>query len=608
MSHGYMGKLLHVDLTTGKIETLPLDEVLKRDFVGARGFAARLMWEWGVPKCDPLGPKNVLMFLTGPLTGTGAPCMRAVVASRSPLTGTYLDSFFGGFLGPEIKYAGYDGIILTGKAPEPSYLVVDDDRVAIRDARVLWGKTTHDLYPALFEDLGTDTYKVACIGPAGENLVRFALVDTYFHRQAGRGGAGAVMGSKNLKAIAVHGSGKVTVDDPKRFLSAIRKAQRTLLSAPGVAEFNRNGTLGGITDDSASGILPTFNYRQASFDGADGLMGHQYEKRIWLRNTACMGCVIACSKVGVIRRGKHNGLVCDNVEFESTGTMGSNLGFRRAEELQYANHLADSLGMDTMSCGGAVGFAIEAYGRGLLRTPDMAEIKPEFGKAEAIWSLIQKIAYRDGVGDLLAEGVKRASERLGGDAPRFAMHTKGLETPGYEPRGMPGHALGYATADRGGCHERGYLVHLEARGAKFHGQPVDRFTRVGKAQMLVEQQNSTAGCDTIVPCHFAGEAGDDTFVELLNAGVGASYSVENIYRVGERIWNQTKLFNLREGFTRADDHLPIRMAEEGLPDPGVEGQRIPQADLDYMLDDYYRLRGWDERGVPREEKLRELGI
>jgi len=608
LRYGYHERFLRVNLTTGEIDTFPPSEGLIENYVGGRGFAAKMMWNLAVPKVDPLEPENVLMFLTGPLTGLGAPCMRSLIAFKSPLTLTYCDSYHGGFLGAEIKYAGYDGIVIYGRADSPVYLYIEDDKVEIHDAAYLWGLDTEQVYHALYKKIGGDRFEIACIGPAGENLVRFALLDCSYHRQAGRGGGGAVMGSKNLKAIVVRGTHRLRVAEPGRFQAAVRRAYADLEMAPMALDFRRYATLSGIVDDSEKGILPTFNYQRASFEHAANLLGKVYEERIWLRNAACMGCSIACSKMGAIRRGKHKGTICDNVEFETTGTMGSNLGFTKVEDLQYASHLCDILGLDTMSTGVTIAFATEAYKRGVLSRDDLDGIELDWGTADAVHTMIEKIARREGIGDLLAGGVKRVSEKLGREALKIAMHTKGLETPGYEPRGMPGHALGYATGDRGGDHERSYLVDYEARGALWKGKPVDRFAREGKAEILIHTQNITAANDTLILCHFANEVRLETGIEMLNAATGFNLAEENLFTVGERVWNITRLFNLREGFTRADDDLPVRVKEEPLPDPGVKGQRISQEALDYMLDDYYHLRGWDENGVPTEEKLTALGI
>lgn len=607
MRYGYHKRFLHVDLSTGGIHEFgPWDGLIER-FIGGRGFAASMMWNLARGRVDPLGPDNVLMFLPGPLTGTVAPCMRSVIAFKSPLTGTYSDSFHGGFLGPEVKYAGFDGIIVTGQANSPVYLYVEDQEVQIRDAKHLWGLDTYRLYEVLQKEVG-GRFELACIGPAAEKLVRFALVDCSPHRQAGRGGGGAVMGSKQLKAMVVSGSHRIHVAHPRRFMAAARLAHQKLREGPAAAWFNESSTVGRVADDSEKGVLPTYNFQRASFPEAGNLTAPAHRERLWVRNTACMACPIACGKVSVIRRGPHRGVVAENVEFESTATLGSNLGLKKVEDLQYAAYLCDLYGMDTMSTGGVVGFAIEAYKRGIISQTELGGLDIDFGKSTSIHKLIEKIARREDVGDLLAEGVKRASEELGGEAPAFAMHVKGMEMPGYEPRGLPGQALGYATSDRGGDHERGYLVHHEIRNAPWRGELVDRFARKGKAEILIETQNRTAGNDTLISCHFAAEVTDQVYAELLSAATGVGIGVPELALVGERIWNMTRMFNLREGYSRADDDLPPRVKEEGLPDRPVQGQHISQSNLDGMLDEYYRLRGWDERGIPTQAKLEALGL
>jgi aldehyde:ferredoxin oxidoreductase len=609
LRYGYHERFLRIDLTKGRIDSFPPEDDLVEKWVGGRGFAAKMMWDLAVPKADPLAPENVFMFLTGPLTGMGAPCMRSMIAFKSPLTLTYSDSYHGGFFGSELKYAGYDGLVIYGRADSPVYLHVEDDQVEIRDATHLWGLDTEQLYHALEQEVGgSGRFEIACIGPAGENCVRYALVDTSYHRQSGRGGGGAVMGSKNLKAVVVRGTHRLPVANPQRFQAAAREAYATLADAPGAEDFRRFGTLSGIVDDSEKGILPTFNHQQASFEHAADLLGKVYEERIWLRNSSCIGCSISCGKMGAIRRGRYAGTISDNVEFETTGTMGSNLGFTKAENLQYASHMCDMLGLDTMSTGVTIAFATEAYKRGILSKADLDGIELDWDAANAIHKMIVKIAHREGIGDLLAEGVRRVSEKLGGEALEIAMHTKGLEAPGYETRAMPGHALGYATGDRGGDHERSYMVHYEARGALWQGKPVDPFSRDGKAEILIDVQNSRAGHDTLIICHFANEIEQENVIDLLTAATGIDLTENDLQTVGERAWNITRLFNIREGFTRADDDLPVRVKEEPLPDPGVKGRRITQADLDFMLDDYYQLRGWDKFGVPTEARLRALGI
>jgi len=615
MRPGYHGRLLWVDLTSGRLETQPLADTHIQDYVGGKGFGARILYDTVEAGTDGFDPSNLLMFLPGPLTGTLAPSMREVIVFKSPLTGAYGDSFHGGTFGPEIKYAGYDGIVITGRARSPAYLYVDDDQVELRDATFLWGKDTYETYHHLYAHLGDESFKLACIGPAGENLVRFALIDMTPHRQAGRSGGGAVMGSKNLKAIAVRGTHRLTTADPERLVAAVRRSWCQIQRGAEMKGFTELGTLGGFDAHSDLALFPVYNGKQASFAGAIKIDGVEHRKHIWLRNTACMGCVIACSKVGAIRRGPYRGTVCENVEYESQALMGANLGLDHLEGVQYACHLCDVLGLDTISTGGVIGWAMEALERGHLTPADVDNLDLTWGNYQATIKMVEMIAHRQGIGDLLAEGVMRAAEKTGKDSYKYAMHTKGMEMPGYDPRGLPGHGLGYMTGDKGGEHVQGYTVGYEAWGGEWRGRVFDRFGVDGKAELVKWIQDLQVGTNTLVKCDFtkgSSEQGGgttlDTFAEMLSAVTGVEYTEDDLMRVGERIFNLTRLFNLREGFTREDDDVAYRCRTDPLPDAPVKGRVLTREDLDYMLDDYYRSRGWDEQGVPTVVKLRDLGL
>lgn len=613
MKGGYQGRILRIDLSSGTSDTIAVGQELAEKYIGGKGFGVRFLYDLVGPEVDPLAPSNVLMFMPGPLTGTLAPSMREALVFKSPLTGLYADSFHGGVLGPEIKYCGYDGIVITGKANSPAYVYLDGDRVEIRDAGFLWGADTNKTYEKLYEALGDRTIKIACIGPAGENLVRFALIDCTPHRQAGRCGAGAVMGSKNLKALVVRGgSHLVRVADSARFLDLVRAAHERIKQMPA---FHELGTLKDVPGHSTAAVIPTLNAQRATFDGVDAIAGPLHRDRIWLRHTACMGCVTACSKVGTLRRGPHRGTVVENVEYESLALMGANLGIDNLEGLAYACHLCDLYGLDTMSAGGVIGFAMEAAERGDLAKGDLDGLDLRFGAYQEVHRLLGMIAHREGMGDLLAEGVKRASEAIGGDSFKYGLHTKGLEMPGYDPRGLPGQGLGYMTGDKGGEHVQGYMPDFEYRGYPWQNAEVDRFALAGKAEIVIWLQNYQVGTNTLVKCDFvkryAEDGGSPTpseFAEFLTSVTGRTCSPEDIEFVGERIWNLTRLYNLREGITRQDDDLPYRIRAEALEDPPAAGCKLSQRDLDTMLDEYYRLRGWDVNGVPSAAKLAELGL
>jgi len=608
MSTSYMGQFLKIDLTHRRVETIPFDPDLQRRFVGGKGVGAKLLYDLAPPGCDPLGPDNPLMFMTGPLTGTRAPAMRGCVIAKSPLTGTFLDSYFGGHFSPEIKYAGYDGLILTGRSEAPVYLWIDDDRVEIRDAAHLAGKDTFETNHALKAELADPSIKIACIGPAGERRIRYALIACEYNRQAGRGGAGAVMGSKNLKAIAIRGTRPVAVADMGAFKTAVETACAQL-NEETIGPFTLDGTAGSIPFANETGLLPVRNYRDGVFEGAEGLGPEAQREKLWQRDLACAGCPIRCSKMGKIRAGKYAGIVSDAVEYELLGLLGSNLGISDIRAVTHLAHRCDAMGIDGMSAGGAIGFAMELFEKGVIGPDDTDGVDLAFGGVPAADHLLDLIAERKGrLGELLGEGVKRAAEALGGEAPDMAVHIKGLEYPAWGPRGVPGMALAAATADRGGCHQRAFPILDEVEG-EWKGEPITQLGLEKKAEIVVEKQNDLAALDALVKCDFAQYGIErPTYLDLLAAATGQRMSTANLQILGERIWNMVRLFNIREGFTRREDAIPKRFMAEPLPSGPQAGHRITQDDMDRLVSDYYKLRGWDEDGKPRPETLERLGL
>ena len=604
----YMGKLLYVDLSAKVSREMILDDRLVKNFVGGKGFGSKILYDLLPAGTDPLSPQNILMFMPGPLTGTVAPAMRGCVVTKSPLTGTFADSYFGGHFAQEIRYCGFDGIIISGAAKEPSYLWIDEDKVEIRSAEGVWGLDTFATVKKIREELGDETVKTACIGPAGEKMVSFALINCEFNRHAGRAGTGAVMGSKNLKAVVLRGSKPVTTADPAAFKAAVDQAYSELINDDSIASFTSDGTAGSIDFANDEQLLPTYNYYNGTFDKAAGLNAEAQRKNFWLRNVACAGCPIACGKVGLIKRGRHKGMVSDVVEYETASMIGSNLGLSNIREVAYLVKKCDAMGLDGMSAGGVAGFAIEAFQKGLITVKDTGGLELKFGDAASADYLLEAIASREGLGDMLAKGVKLAAEELAGGADAFAVHIKGLESPAWGPRSVPGMALALATADRGGCHQRAFPINYEV-GGEWEGEPVDRLTLKGKGEIVAYLQNYLAALDTLVKCDFAQYGIKDvTYCRMLEAATGETWNVDKLMLLGERVWNQIRLFNLREGFTRADDTLPKRFTEEPLPEGPYRGERIPLEDLDRLLDDYYAVRGWDSEGRPTEEKLKALGI
>ncbi len=606
--NSYMEKILAVDLSSRSSRVYGINPLVRESLVGGKGLGARLLYDLVRPDADPLGPANALLFMTGPLTGTRAPAMRGCVITRSPLTGTFLDSYFGGHFAQEIKYAGYDALVILGRSPDPVYLWVDDDNVEFRDASHLAGADTFAANRSIKDELGDESIKVACIGPAGENLARTALISCEYNRQAGRGGTGTVMGSKNLKAVALRGTYPVMVSDMPGF----RKAAETACGELGeetMGDFTYGGTAVSVSFSNEFGLLPTSNYRRGSFEKASRLDDQAQKKDLWLRDLACAGCPIRCSKMGKIRAGKYKGLVSDAVEYELAALLGANIEIGDVKALTHLAERCDALGLDGISAGGIIGFAMEAFEKGIITASDTGGRELAFGSVEAADYLLEVIAFRQGkLGDLLADGVRRASEVLGRGSESFAVHIKGLETPAWGPRGVPGMALALATADRGGCHQRAFPVIYEA-GGEWKGKPVDQTTLEGKAEMVFEPQNYLAALDTFIKCDFAQYGiSESTYRELLRTAAGKELSKEGLYELGERVWNLVRVFNVRQGFSKKDDIVPPRFMKEPLPDGPAKGHVISGPDLDRLLNEYYALRGWNEEGLPERETLQRLGV
>ncbi|MGQ9787726.1 MAG: aldehyde ferredoxin oxidoreductase family protein [Candidatus Hadarchaeaceae archaeon] len=606
----YRGKILEVDLSSGNVVKHSLEPNVARRLVGGKGLAAWLLYKMVEPGTDPFDEKNVLIFATGPLTGTIAPSQRGLACAKSPLTGTFSDSYFGGHFIQELKYAGYDALVVKGKSENLSYLWIDEGQVKIEDATSLKGQDTTQTNVSIKRELGDSRVKVACIGPAGEKKAKFALIDCDVKRQAGRGGLGAVMGSKNLKAVAIRGTGSVEVAKPQEFFELAKESYRILIESEAVkAVWSRYGTAGSVEFSNMQGFFPTKNFQDGHIENGDKLSGLSQSKLLWLRRAACYSCPIICSAISVVRKGPYSGTVLDGIEYETTGLLGANCGLTDPEVVAYANYLCDELGLDTITTGGVIGLAMELFERGIWNSPELGALKLRFGNGGAVLKLIRMIAHREGVGDLLAEGVKRVAEKIGGRAKDFVIHIKGLETPAWPPRGSPGMGLALATADRGGCHERGWPVGYEVEGFPGPSGPVERLSLEGKAELVKWEQDWLAAVDTLIGCDFSRNGlTPEHSAQLLSAATGWEIKTDEFLRIGERVWNLTRMFNVREGFTRKDDDLPRRFKEEPLPSGPAKGHMVSASDLNRMLDDYYRLRKWDSDGVPTREKLAELGL
>lgn len=598
---GYTGKLLRVNLTdkTIKKENLNLEDAKK--YIGARGLGTKYFMNEVDPKVEPFSPDNKLIFMTGPLTGTLATSGgRYEVVAKAPLTGTIGASNSGGHFGPELKYAGYDGIIFEGKSEKPVYLYINDDEVELRDAEHLWGKNVFETTDMLLEEAGEDA-RVACIGPGGEKLVLFATVMNDKHRAAGRSGLGAVMGSKNLKAIAVKGSKSVRVAKPKEFLEICKKSRKMLKDHPVTgAGLPTYGTEILVNILNQSGGLPTRNWKDGGiFEHAEETSGEALTEKYLVRNKGCFGCNMGCGRVTRIPDGKFKSFG-EGPEYEAGWSYGADCGVRNLEAICKANFICNELGIDPITMGSTIACAMEMYEKGILSREELGRDLP-FGDDEGIVEFTRMTGMREGFGDKMALGSYRMAELYG--HPELSMSVKKQEMPAYDGRCLQGMGLEYATSNRGGCHVRGYLTSPEILGVP---AKLDPLVTNEKASWLKTFQDLTAVVDSAGICLFTTFGiGLPEIAEMLRTAMGVDFTDEEVLQAGERIWNLEKLFNLEAGFTKDDDRLPDRLLKEPMPAGPAKGL-VNQ--LDVMLKEYYEVRGWDENSIPTEEKLKELSI
>ncbi len=594
---GYMGKLLRVNLSNGQTSIEEIPQNLRKDFIGGRGLAVKYLYDEINPEIDALSSENKLIFATGPATGTTSPTGgRYMVVTKGALTGTVASSNSGGFFGPALKKAGFDMVIIEGKADNPVYLYITDKSVSIKDAGHLWGKTTHETTDTLLNENNSKNGKVACIGPAGENLVKFAAIINDKHRAAGRTGVGAVMGSKNLKALFVDGNLKVSVAD-ENFKEIMKEKLKVIKENPITGEaLPQLGTkvLDNIVNEN--GLYPTNNFQTGVFDGTNEMCGEALvEKGYLVKNTACFACPISCGRVVKLP----NGLKGEGPEYETGWALGANCGVSNLIAITEANFLCNELGLDTISVGVTISCAMELFEKGFIKQDELEKGPAlNFGSSEAIVFYTKKLAYREGIGDKLAEGSYRLAESYG--APKYSMSVKKQELPAYDPRGVQGHALQYATSNRGGCHVRGYMIAPEILGSpeKLDPQSLD-----GKAEWVKIFQDLTSVIDSSGLCLFTSFAlGAGDYKDIVNAVTGFDFTTEELLKTGERIYNLERMFNLKANILPAQDTLPERFLKEPMPDGPNKGIVVK---LDKLLPEYYKVRGW-ENGIPSEEKLKEL--
>jgi aldehyde:ferredoxin oxidoreductase len=608
---GYKGNILVIDLSSKKADTIPLDDKMARQFIGGKGLGGVLLFETMGARIDPLSPESQILITTGPLTGTYCPSTRAVIIGKSPATGTFCDSYVGGHLGAELKFAGYDVLCIRGKSQDPCFVFINDDKVNFMSAAHLWGKDIAQTDEMIKKEIGRDLH-IAIIGPAGEKLVKYALISVDVHRQAARGGLGAVFGSKNLKALAVKGSGSILPDQPDRFMKIAKEIKAEILDPNnlGMVTLRKIGTGRSILFASSQDLYPTRNFQTGTFPGVEKISGETMRETFWVKDKACFGCPINCSKLGFVRSGKYKGTVVEGVEYETSTLLGANLDIDNLMAIAAANELCDRLGLDAISTGNVIGFVMECFEKGIVNQKDLDGIQLEFGNEEAVMEMIRKIAFREGIGDLLSQGVRDVAKQFGHDSEKFAMQVKSLEFPGWGVRASPGMGLAYATAERGADHERAFPIAYEVRGAKTpDGRTLDRYGTEGKAYVTKYDQDMNAFYFSVALCDMViGAVGEKRCVDLVNAATGWEMERKEVYAIGERIWNMIRLFNVREGFGRKEDQLPERVFRDPLTSGVAKGRTINRQDFEKMLNDYYEVRGWDENGIPTLKKCQEFGI
>ena len=595
--NGWAGRILRVDLTSGKYSVESLDPDLARKFIGGRGLAAKYLYDEIDPLVDPLTPGNKLIFTVGPLTGTGVPsCGRAMVVTKSPLSGAIACANMGGFFASELKFAGYDMVIFEGKSPTPVYLSIMNDKVEIKPAPHIWGKRTGETSEIIKSEIGdkwtAKETQVVRIGPAGENLVKFASV-IHDYGAAARSGIGAVMGSKNLKALAVWGSKGVTIADKKAFRKATLAFWERIREAKVTHRNIQYGTWDLIFMAKKLGGMSTKNFQAGEMEELKDFDGRKVREQIWVNTKSCYGCPRGTFKISRVTDGEFAG---EGVgpEFESWNQLGPMCGVSDLAATTKASYLCDELGMDTISAGVTIACAMELYEKGYLSEKE-AGYKLNFGNAKGMVELVEKIGLRQGFGDVLAEGAHRVAEKY--KHPEIFMGVKKQEMPAWHPQARQDTGLAYATANCGACHTRGVLNNIEVST-----ETVGQAARVKWGQDYVTIVDVTGLCWSL--WGFWTEYMDE-LLTMLNAATGETYTEQSLLQAGERIWNLERLFNLKAGFTAADDTLPKRMLEEPCLKGPAEGQVVR---LKEMLPDYYQLRGWDEKGVPTKKKLKELGL
>lgn len=622
MTYGWTGNLLRVNLTTGTVEVEKLSKEMLSNFVGSRGINSYLAYKHVEPGIDPLGPRNPLIFGVGPLTGTLAPASgRWTVTTKSPMTGILGDANSGGHWAAELKYAGFDHILIEGASDHPVYLYICDGEVEIRDASHLWGKDTWETTDLIKKDLGDPDTKVACIGPAGENLVKFACVISDRTRAAGRTGVGAVMGSKQLKAIAIRGTLPIKIADPEAFGKAALRIHKMLREDwPAYEGLATQGTAGLVAAGLAIGWMPVRYFRSTVFP-LDALSGETLVEKYKIQSVGCFGCPVHCSHYYSVREGPYKGTMGEGPEYETLAAVGSKCGIDELDAVLHMNNLLNQLGLDSIDTGNTIAILMDLKERGFITDEDFEGLDLDWGSTETAIKLIHKIAHREGVGDLLAEGSVVVAQQYGEEAAAGVWQIKGMGNISVEMRALKGANLGYATSTRGLDHLRGMCVPEEVQlppeaGEALYGIPEigdpDTYERKAESVVWLEKFTATAAASGICLFNTAwicSPLGPQELADLLTTATGVEFDTERIFRVGERIYNLERAFIVREGITREDDYPPDMVFEVPIPDGPRAGAVIDREKYESMLDEYYERMGWDTKtGMPFVETLENLDL
>jgi aldehyde:ferredoxin oxidoreductase len=616
MGNGFMGKILRVNLTKGSISEERISEDKMRKYLGGVGIATSYLYEEVPAGVDPLGADNKLIFMTGPLTGTtSASAARDSVVAKSPLTGIWGHGNSGGNFGPMLKRSGYDGIIIEGVSPKPVYLEIADGKATLKDAGHLWGKSVNETED-IIQKGAVPKPITASIGQAGENLVRYSAIMNNSHRAVGRCGLGAVMGSKKLKAVVCSGKTKIELHDSEEFKKISKKQIGYLNESVLKVGFEAFGTNLVADMVNARGGYPTLNWQKGVFDQIEEMNGQAMTEKVLVKELACFGCPIACGRGTAIKQGKWAGRSGEGPEYETTNMFGACCGIADMNAVTMANYLCNEYGLDTISAGSSIAFAMECFEKGILTKEMTGGIDIKFGDADLIVELVEKIAKREGIGDLLAEGTKVMAEKLGGGSSVFAMNVKGLELPAYDPRAAKICGLGFVTANRGGDHITAFIeapTFIDAPILIVEESSIEDplNAKPEEAKILMDMEDALTSLDALGGCKFMGALlkAEDLVDLIRNATGWTDFSVDDFRKCGERIYNLGRVYCNREGIRRKDDILPDRLMKEPLPEGPAEGMVLDAETLEMLKDAYYNYRGWDlATGIPSPDKLKELGL